>query len=103
MVSLFFKGNCSSMPKHHSILHQSAVRERKDTKPAGLFSLCEADGKAKGKESAMTSKWQMENPNSSSLLTLLSNRKRKSGFKTTEIPTKQRFSGEMWCLQKAWG
>lgn len=56
MASLFFKGNCNSMPKHHSILHQNAVLERNDTKPAGLFSLCEADRKAKGKESSITSK-----------------------------------------------
>lgn len=103
MASLFFKGNCNSLPKHHSILQQSAVLERNDTKPAGLFSLCEADGKAKGKGSSMMSKWQMENPKSSSPLTLISNRKRKPGFKTAEIPTQQRFSGEMWHLQKACG
>lgn len=103
MVSLFFEGNCDSMPKHHSILHQSAVLERNYTKPAGLFSLCEADRKEKGKESGMTTKWQMENPISSSPLTLLSNRKRKPAFKTTEIPTQQRFSGEMWHLQKGCG
>lgn len=48
MVSLFFKGNCNSVSKHHSILHQSVVLERNDTKPAGLLSLCEADRKAKG-------------------------------------------------------
>lgn len=103
MASLFFEGNCNSVPKHRSILQQSAVLERNDTKPAGLFSLCEADRKAKGKESSTTSKWQMENPNGSSPLTLLNNRKREPGFKTTEIPTQQRFSGEMWHLRKARG
>lgn len=56
MASLFFEGNCNSMSKHRSILQQSAVLERNDTKPAGLFSLCEADRKAKEKESSTTSK-----------------------------------------------
>lgn len=38
------------MPKHPSILHHSAALERNDTKPAGLFSLCEADREAKGED-----------------------------------------------------
>lgn len=48
-------------------------------------------------------KRQMENPNSSSPLILIGNRKRKSAFKNPEIPTQEQPVEEIGHLQEACG